>query len=325
MSDTNGHTKALHVMTHSGWYRFEKNGGSWNQVERDLTFWNLSCIAVDPEDPRTVYGGTEHSGLFYTHDGGESWTRSSPNVPHLDIFSLWALPGSLFVGTRPAALFHGAPGKGWTELPGVREGGSCGVFPPNPAQAPRTRYLTADPASPSRLYAGIEVGGLLVSDDKGEDWRTANEGLWDRDIHQLHHCKHEPEMVVAACGEGIFRSRDRAAHWDEITPSDTRTYGTTVTETDDGSLYLGVTLGRPNTWVRKVRASAAILRSEHEATGWKTVAEDLPGGIMDTVPDPDGPGIIAATSEGEIMIVEESGCRTIASGLPCINEIALGA
>ena len=131
--------------------------------------------------------------------------------------------------------------------------------------------------------------------------------------------------MVAACGEGIFRSRDRAAHWNEITPSDVRTYGTTITETDDGSLYLGVTLGRPNTWVRKVRASAAILRSEGDASGWKTVAEDLPGGILDTIPDPDGPGIIAATSEGEIMIVEESGCRTIASGLPCINEIAIGA
>ena len=207
----------------------------------------------------------------------------------------------------------------------MREGGTCGTFPPNPAQAPRTRYLTGDPSSPSRLYAGIEVGGLLLSDDNGEDWRTANEGLWDRDIHQLHHCKHDPDLVMAACGEGIFRSRDRAAHWQEITPSDTRTYGTTVTETDDGSLYLGVTLGRPNTWVRKVRASAAILRSEHDGANWKTLAEDLRGGIMDTVPDPDGPGIIAATSEGEIMIVEETGCRTIASGLPCINEIAIGA
>ena len=77
--------------------------------------------------------------------------------------------------------------------------------------------------------------------------------------------------------------------------------------------------------MRKVRASAAILRSEHDGANWKTLAEDLPGGIMDTVPDPDGPGIIAATSEGEIMIVEETGCRTIASGLPCINEIAIGA
>lgn len=325
MSSTNGHTRALHVMTHSGWYRFEKNGDSWSQVDRALPFWALTCVAVDPEDPRTVYAGTEHSGLFFTRDGGETWTRSDPNVPHLDIFSLWALPGSLFVGTRPAALFHGSPGQGWRELPDVREGGAGGTFPPNPAQAPRTRYLTADPSSPSRLYAGIEVGGLLLSDDNGGGWRAANEGMWDRDVHQLHHSEHEPELVVAACGEGVFRSRDRAAHWEEITPSEARTYGTTVTETDDGSLYLGVALGRPNTWVRKERASSAILRSEHEAADWKVLAEGFRGGIMDTLPDPDGPGIIAATSEGEILVVEESSCRTVASGLPCISEIAFGA
>ena len=164
-----------------------------------------------------------------------------------------------------------------------------------------------------------------MSDDEGEDWRTANEGLWDRDIHQLHHCKNEPELVVAACGEGIFRSRDRAAHWEEITPSDVRTYGTTVTETDDGSLYLGVTLGRPNTWVRKVRASAAILRSEHGATRtggrWPRICL---AASWTPCPTPTAPASSPPPPRARLMIVEESGCRTIASGLPCINEIALG-
>jgi hypothetical protein len=325
MSHGTGYRTALHVATHSGWYRFERKGDSWTETGHALPFWSISCIAVDPKDPRTIYAGTEHSGLFFTHDAGATWTRSDPNVPSLDIFSLWALPGSVLVGTRPAALFHGKPGGPWEELTDVRKGSVGGTFPPNPAQAPRTRYLTGDPSDSSRLYAGIEVGGLLLSNDSGDAWTTANEGMWDRDVHQLHHSKHEPELVVAACGEGIFRSTDRAGHWEEITPAGPRTYGTTVTEATDGSMFMGVSLGRPNTWIRQERADSAILGSERGAAGWHVVAEGFRGGIMDSIPDPDGPGIIVGTSEGELVLLEGSQYRTVGSGLPCISEIAFAA
>ena len=325
MSHGNGHSDALHVATYSGWYRFERNGDSWEETNRALPFWSLSCLAMDPEDPRTIYAGTEHSGLFFTHDAGATWTRADPNIPSLDVFSLWALPGSLLVGTRPAALFQGSPGQEWTEIDDIRAGGVGGTFPPNPAQAPRTRYLTGDPSEPSRLYAGIEVGGLLLSDDNGEAWTTANDGMWDRDVHQLHHSQNEPEVVVAACGEGVFRSTDRAGHWEEITPTGPRTYGTTVTETSDGKLFMGISLGRPNTWIREQRADSAILESNGGAKDWHVVAEGFRGGIMDSIPDPDGPGIIVGTSEGEVVVLEGSQCRTVVCGLPCISEIAFGA
>ena len=46
---------------------------------------------------------------------------------------------------------------------------------------------------------------------------------------------------------------------------------------------------------------------------------------MDMIPNPDGDGIIAATSEGELLALEGSESRTLVSGLPCISAIALGA
>ena len=45
---------------------------------------------------------------------------------------------------------------------------------------------------------------------------------------------------------------------------------------------------------------------------------------MDTIPNPDGDGIIAATSEGELLALEGSESRTLVSGLPCISAIAFG-
>ncbi len=320
---TNG--KALHVATHSGWYRFEKSGSTYKETDRALTYWTLSCLAVDPENPHTVYAGTDHSGLFYSHDSGGSWMRPNTGIPHLNLFSLLALPGSVLIGTRPAALYRGFPGGDWEELQGVRAGSAGGVFPPNPELSPRTRHLAQNPSLPARLYAGIEVGGLLVSDDGGESWRGANDGLTDPDVHQICHCNHNPELVLAACGEGVFRSFDRAAHWSEITPTGARTYATTVTETADGTVYVGISLGRPNTWLRAERANSAIIQSRERGLDWKVAAESLHGGIMDTIPDPDSDGIIAATSEGELLAIEGSKSRTLVSGLPCISAITFGA
>ena len=53
---------ALHLATHSGWYRFERRAEDWVQADRALTYWQMSCVQVDPEDPKRVYIGTEHSG-----------------------------------------------------------------------------------------------------------------------------------------------------------------------------------------------------------------------------------------------------------------------
>jgi len=325
MDARNGAGTALHLATLSGWYRFEQRGDEWAPAERALSYWSLSCLAVDPVDPRVVYVGTERSGLFVSRDGGASWSRPQPNVPRLSLFSLLALPGALLVGTVPAALYRTTPDGGWQELEDVRRGGSAGSFPPNPDLGTRTRYLAADPAMPARLYAGIEVGGMLVSDDSGASWAPANEGLADPDVHQVHPCARTPELVVAACGEGVFRSLDRAAHWEEVTPPGARTYGTAVAEDGGGTIYLGITRGRPNTWVRRERADGAIFRGQHAGARWEPVVEGLRGGVMDLCAAPDGRGVLAATSEGEVLAVDDGGCRTVISGLPCITALALGA
>lgn len=98
---TNGNeTNALHLATHSGWYRYEQRGEDWVEVDRALTFWQMSCIQVDPDSPKRVYIGTEHSGMFVTNNGGKDWTRAEPNVPCLEMSAMLALPGKLLVGTR---------------------------------------------------------------------------------------------------------------------------------------------------------------------------------------------------------------------------------
>ncbi len=163
----------LHIATRSGWYRFEMRDGQWSETEKALTFFSISCLQVDADNSRRVIAGTENFGLFMSDDGGDSWRRPVANVPALSTWAMLALPGKLLVGTRPAALFCSDSSGAWSEFADVRSGAMGGSFPPNPEEAPRTRFLAADPHSPNRLYAAIEVGGMLVSDDGGARWRAA--------------------------------------------------------------------------------------------------------------------------------------------------------
>ena len=325
MSSPQSTELALHLATLAGWYRFERQGDGWRQTGRALTYWSASCLAFDPLDDQVVYVGSERSGLFVSRDGGANWARPQPNVPRLSLFSLLAVPGAVLAGSVPAALFRGdARGGPWEELEDVRRGGSTGSFPPNPDLGTRTRFLAQDPHDSERFYAGIEVGGLLVSDDGGAAWRPANEGLSDPDIHQVKASATQPGLVLAACGEGVFRSADRTEHWEEITPPGERTYGMAVAEDAGGAWYLGITRGRPNTWLRAERADGAIFRSTDGGAHWQPIVEGLRGGVMDLTAAPGGQGVLAATSEGEVQAVDESGCRTLLRDLPCITAVALG-
>jgi photosystem II stability/assembly factor-like uncharacterized protein len=324
MTDFRNAAKALHIATYSGWYRFEQRNGQWTQTEKALTFWKMTALQVDPNDPRHIYVATEHSGLFVSADGGAAWQRANPNVPRLTTVSLLALPGAIFAGTVPAALYRASNGGGWQELAGVREGANGGSFPPSPELGARTRFIAADNETPRRFFAAIEVGGLLVSDDEGRHWTPAV-GLDDPDVHQILPSSRTRGLVVAACGEGIYRSLDRGEHWEKVTPGGARDFGSAVTEDGTGAIYLGLALGRPNTWLRKQRADAAIFVSNDGGAHWDSATAALSGGVMAMCPAVGGAGVFASTSEGDVLQVDSSGARKIIGGLPSITALAVGA
>jgi photosystem II stability/assembly factor-like uncharacterized protein len=184
--------------------------------------------------------------------------------------------------------------------------------------------LTFDPAVPQRLYAGIEVGGMLLSDDSGDTWKPANEGLTDMDIHEVLASEANSGMVYLACGEACFRSLDRAGHWEDISP-ETHDYGTAVAEDKNGVVYLGCARGRPNMWIREEGADAAIFRSGDKGASWEKITDHLRGGIMHICPAPDGSRMIAGTSDGSLLLIDDAGAREVVSGLPFVTSVELGA
>ncbi len=134
-------------------------------------------------------------------------------------------------------------GAQWQRMAGTRRrapGATGGSFPPSPELSARVRYLAAENETPRRLFAAIEVGGLLISDDDGAHWTQVTAGLDDPDVHQILASSRHQGVVIAVCGEGVYRSTDRGDHWQKITPNGARTFGSSVTEDGTGAIYLGI-------------------------------------------------------------------------------------
>src|SRR5215217_4254868 len=88
------------------------------RVELTLEGRGTRCLAVDPEDPDTLYVGTSGEGLFKSEDGGVVWERlSGIEHPRATAVAVSPVDGAVYAGTEPSILFVSRDGGGsWREL-----------------------------------------------------------------------------------------------------------------------------------------------------------------------------------------------------------------
>jgi photosystem II stability/assembly factor-like uncharacterized protein len=70
----------LYVAGREGVHKSSDGGVTWNAINRGLATLNVRCLLISPHDARTLYAGTNGSGLYRSTDGGDSWT-ALPLVP----------------------------------------------------------------------------------------------------------------------------------------------------------------------------------------------------------------------------------------------------
>ena len=64
--------------------RSADRGASWVDKSADLPAVPVNVLAVDPNDPQTVYAGTE-LGLYRSQNGGQSWLRYGVGLPLVSV------------------------------------------------------------------------------------------------------------------------------------------------------------------------------------------------------------------------------------------------
>jgi photosystem II stability/assembly factor-like uncharacterized protein len=193
----------------------EPDGG---RTTESLTGHESVCVAASSDAPARVLCGTADAGLHRSEDGGRSFERvgeSALDSEHVTSATISPHdPEELWVGTEPSAVYRSRDGgdswerrEGITDLPSEPEW----YFPPRP-DTHHVRWIEVDPHEPERLYVGIELGALILSDDAGESWRERPEGS-RRDNHSLATHLEERGRVYSAAGDGYAESTDGGESW----------------------------------------------------------------------------------------------------------------
>jgi photosystem II stability/assembly factor-like uncharacterized protein len=153
-----------------GVFRSNDFGRGWEQITAlgDSELRNFDSLAIDPQDPGTIYAGTFHLP-WKTVDGGKNWIPlHSGMIDDSDVLSLelnLSNPQQIFASACSGIYRSDDAGANWNKIEGV------------PYSARRTLTIGQVPANPATLFAGT-TEGLWKTTDGGARWQRISPKDW---------------------------------------------------------------------------------------------------------------------------------------------------
>lgn len=169
--------------------------GYFDRPDKPATLKRLWTLEqAGPDKPDCYWLGTEPGGLFYSADGGASWSLNE---------SLWNHPSR-----QDKAQWFGA-GKDF----------------------PFIHSIIVDPRDSHTVYIGVSCAGVFKTTDRGKSWSAKNNGLVatylpnpktevGHDPHRLLISHTNPNVIWQQNHCGIFRTTDGAENWHDVSGQD---------------------------------------------------------------------------------------------------------
>ncbi|HZT08856.1 MAG TPA: hypothetical protein VFC51_17670 [Chloroflexota bacterium] len=294
-----GHVR-LYAGTERGLSVWREGLAGWEVVGPGIPKEPCRAVAGSRSTPERVFAGVEHDGVYRTDDAGRSWTKL---LEH-DVWSLTVDPTDdrvIYAGTAPVHLYRSEDsGQHWEELTGLQE------LPPEirarqiyPVLGEESHILNifVDPENPKHIVLALEHGGVIRSDDRGETWEDATEGIDYVDIHMVTKLQGRAQYF-AATARGFFSTTDLARGWTRAENGFTRDYFykfivvPSQDPTADPVMLISTGDKSPGSWNRPEGARGAIFRSLDSGESWHRVGagaglpEDMRERAWSFVPHP---------------------------------------
>ena len=307
---------------------FSTDGGqTWQQGPVTNLPHAASRLAASPVDPQRAYLAAYEAGVYRTDDAGLTW-KHIDSWPTDYAHSVLAHPSeseTVYVGSEPAALFRSSDsGNSWQECSGFREvpeSVDWGFHAET--RDSHVRDLRVSPGDASCMYAGIEVGGMVRSEDAGATWKQLP-GLND-DIHCVNLSRSRPGTVYVATARAPYRTDDEGDHWEIINDGLDRRYTLHIAaDPEDADLVL-VTVSE-----NAGRKAPQFYRSTSGGRSWTLVealghgenAEDM---VVAFDWDPETPGMVYAGTDGGKLFCSRDRGETWEQLPVSLPSVAVGA
>jgi hypothetical protein len=182
----------------------------------------ITVIADSPQ-PDVLYAATAGGRIYKSNDRGNHWDLQFETDPRNRFLSLAVSPHPphpVYAGTWPAYMFRAPNGEQWEKVESFNEteGSKYWTFPPPPHEA-RTTSFAFDHTDPSTIYAVVEIGGVLKSEDGGDSWRPLTTDA-NRDCHVVLLHPNDPATLYVSSGfgsthrPGVYWSKDGGESWE---------------------------------------------------------------------------------------------------------------
>lgn len=253
---------------------------------------DVQCI---DDGPHGVFVGA--SDGVYRRRGAGDWERVAAVG---DVTSVTVSDAGVWAGTEPSAVYHAPDGAAFeqcsplTDLPSSDQW----AFPPRPS----THHVRWLEWTPERLYAAVEAGALVRSEDGGASWRDRVPS-GPRDTHSMATHPRRPGLAYAAAGDGFYVTDDGGDTWQTAEAGlGDRTYCWSVVcdPTAPGALLVSAARGARSAHTYET-ADSAVFRRPAESDEWTRctglpASEGLLRAALAATGDPGG--AVAATNHG---------------------------
>jgi hypothetical protein len=282
-------------------------------------------------------------GVYRSGDGGRSWKRSG--IEGCDVWHLTAMPGdprTLYAGTQPAHMFRSDDGGDtWKSFDAFLEAPGADRWCLPGGQTARALTLVFDPFNRQHLLAGVEVGGVVASEDGGAHWSVTSAGE-NADVHVLTAHPQREGVFYVTTGHGrnddqpmsprmagLYRSENGGKTW-EYLGGKMEPYYTRPICIDPRTPFAMTVPTAPavrSTITDPGGAQAVLFRSDDDGESWRSLGdvEHAPSAARLTAVTPDAERagwVLVGTETGEVWSVSpEAAWTKLTEGLPAIQAL----
>ena len=282
-------TTVLYVSGDRGVATFKKNGGEWKLQSHGLQGWAVPKVGVEPSKPGRIFAGTRGDGVWLSEDFGNQWTKPSygrrgpGKVRCVTVHPRDS--NTIYAGCEPIDIYASFDAaKNWQRLDSVRNTPGVAEFGyPLANVEPHVRDIVLDVADPNTMYAALQVGFMLKSNDGGKTWKLLNKGL-DADVHAIVIDPRNSQRLFIASGGDSYRagqapgrslyvSEDGGESWSPTAMNFEEEYSVPLLmhPKDPNTLYTSLAHGSPGSWRRPTGAECCLLKTVDGGKNWQKV------------------------------------------------------